>query len=444
MNTILEAGQTFFSTFGAMSFQDVAALYGKMCFVTLPFSLIVLIYIYKKRPSLVSKFDAAIDRLLDGKAAVQSEASQAPAEDMEAVEEVATMKDIPLEEENEQFGIANMKLVVGDKYKCFLSQKNRQEIRGGDYSWSTDNPFVGTIHEGKGVFVARKVGKTFVECGGEHIRIYYADISPRNKEWFACQPLADLYGHASMATIKIRELKRKIRDLDESRGLIVYEWQPGTLTYQLDKKDRVVRLLFRLPKDTDLEGIKSGLAEYMEIIKAEAGNPQCLYWYHKNGLDDEYPQSVDLAAFLMPSAKGDWYFGIGEYWRAGADEKELANNPEMMIRTFSDMLDKADIPQVVGSELQEDYTKEEQRQMKREETRLRRKTSARSRKSVPIVAESQTASEEAPQEEEEHIPVPGELNGGEKDYPDYSEDDSYDEGSDVVTLDEENPDPLNY
>ncbi len=353
-------------TIAHISLSEIAKWYGLMCLALMPLSLFVMVWIQRKHPSMVKRLDAAVDRLVDGKAG--KDAAKAKNKDVPA-EQNTQQKTMSIEESNELCGIANMELLVGDKYQCGLTEKNASDL-GGGMSWGTTNPFVGNINESKGVFMACKAGKTYIKCGPNEVRIYYVDIKPQHKDWFGYLPMRDLLERESMATIKVREIRRRIRDIDDGRATLTYEWPAGTLSYQADKEGRVSRFMFRLPKDTDTTFIKERMTEYMELLPDDGSGRT--YWFHKEPDGEDGPLSIDAAAFMMRSADGGIYFGAGVYWRSGAQEYDLQNNAEVMVRTFRDIMDPRDVPRTAGARLTVEYTDEEKKAMRRREQAARR------------------------------------------------------------------------
>lgn len=331
-----------------ISIESIIRFYGLLCLATLPVSLMALIFIYKKRPNIVSGFDKAVDKLVDGK-----KSSDKPAEEQKKDIEQPVARNLTIEEENEEAGCANMNLQVGDKYKCYLSLVNVNNVRGGDHTWRTDNPFVGKIDERTGVFEACKVGSTYINCGGEKIDIYYAVVNPNDTTWFGYYPINDVLTKTCIANVKVRELSKKILDIREDRHLLKYNWDPGILTYQTNKKDEIIRIMFRLPEKAELvTTICEKMSEYMDLLDTENKEADGHFWIHICGKNEDFPESVDYTAFLRKSKKGDYYFGIGECWRMGATETEIMNNTEMIVRSFKDLMDSQDVPTTVGKKLE--------------------------------------------------------------------------------------------
>lgn len=381
-----------------ISLISIIEWYGMICLAALPVSLASLIYIYKKRPNVVSAFDRTVDRIVDGRQKGGEPLKEKT--EPENGESSASPKAITVEEDNEEAGIPNMILQVGDRYQCCLSKKNRNDILGGDFTWGTDNPFVGDINETKGVFEAKKVGRTYIECGAKQIRIYYAEVRPNLTGWFGYLPVNDVLNKTCLADIKMRELARKILSIDGTKNTITYDWGGMTLSYQMNRKDEVVRILFRIPDRFDLiDTIKKGIAEYMEPLKTRDEIKERFYYYHMCGLDEDYPESVDFTAFIRKSGKDDWYFGIGECWRAGASDGEIKENTEMVERSFKDLLDKQDIPVMVGSKLKKESRSTANGQT---ETPAQKAVSRRSRK-------AKTVAEPAWQEKEQEIREPADT-----------------------------------
>ncbi len=329
----------------SVSLSGILKAYGLMCLVMLPAALAIMIYAFVRRPEWFRRYDEAMDRLLGGQPR-QEETEKKDTQDIhEDAEQAGKTPQKTAEQENTEFGIPNMVLHVGDRYQCYLSDRNRADV-GSMRTWSTDNPFAGKIHQMKGLFEACRAGRCYIECGEAKVRIYYVDIRPNDTLWFGYNALQDLFNGTIPADIKTREITRQI-DAEKTCGdILSYRTAEGSLTYTFDD-GRTASFLFRMEDSREnRQAVESRMQEYMEQLKFNESSGGS-YWIHRSSLEDDYPDSVDYVAFMKRSAKGGLYFGAGRCWRPGASKEEIEDNTDMLVRSFADMMDEQDVPQAL-------------------------------------------------------------------------------------------------
>lgn len=340
---------TLLHTALAVEFQAIIKYYGMLCLFCLPVSLAAIIFIYRTRPEIIKKMDAAVDRLFGDEPEMKPKAKQNPPP-------ATTMKDA--EENAEEYGIPLLTLFVGDKYKCVMSAKNRKDIGGTNFAWAVSDPFVGQIKGLGGIFTALHAGTACIESEVGRKPIYFVNVKPRNTDWFAAQVISDVIDGVDIESIKVRNIKDKIIDLDNLEQTIDYKLPQGALSYEYGRDGAIRRALFGLQDSPEnREDISAKIAEYMSPVESDTiTSTGAQFWLHKNYAEDEY---VDFLAFMMKARSGKLYFGIGECWRYGASEDEVAENPLMAIRSFRKLLEAADCPAAIGADLSDEPSKEE-------------------------------------------------------------------------------------
>lgn len=333
-----------------LDFATIAGYYGMMCLVCLPVSLATMVYIYRKKPEIVDKFNRGVDNLFNDKEAKtgdpQKEENQARPYDK-----------MSTEERNEVDGIPNLCLFVGDRYKCVMTEKDRKDIGGTDMSWHLTNAFIGDIKNG--IFSARKAGKAYIESNAIRKAIYYVTVKPVGKDWRFKDIVNDVLESNDIANVKVRNATLKIDNLLPEKGLLVYDFPDGKISYESRPDGSVRRALYETIDNEDTrKSFSEGILEYMEPIQTkQENNPDRKYWFHKG--DEDAGACVDYIAFMRKSFSGKLLLGIGECWRYGASEDEIALNALMTDRSFAALLSPEDIPERIGDTLNAEPTDEE-------------------------------------------------------------------------------------
>lgn len=346
INTWLEAG--------GLSLQKILEFYGMLCLFCLPLSLLVIIFIYRRYPDVVGRMNDTVDKVLGGSAQPDSAADAKPTEPA-----ASDNHDKTQEEENEEYGTPTLHLFVGDKYKCVMSAKNRRDIGGTNFGWAIEDPFVGEIKNRNGIFVAKHAGNTCVESEVGRKPIYFVHVMPVHKDWFAAPVMKDVTSAVDINDIKVRNIKEKITKLDTDARVIEYKLDKFTASYEYGRDGAVKRAALLMPDSPEIRTeIGEKIQEYMSAAEGELIKTTGVsIWIHKSvSGDDEF---VDYVAFMMKAAAGGLYLGVGECWRYGATEDEIAGNPLMVVRSFRNVIHPEDYPGTVGADLNEGPTKEE-------------------------------------------------------------------------------------
>lgn len=310
-------------------FSGVLEWYALFCLVTVPLAVALFIVAYRRRPAVLKAADKAMEKVSKGAKKGKDDGRSNDGS-------------------NAAPGIPKLPLRIGDKYHCRLTQRNRQDL-GTDRTWSVDNTFLAEIGPLQGVLEAKRAGRCYVLCGAERVQIYYADIRPARKDWFAAGVTALLLRAAQrsdmLATLKCRPSKIRRTATGE---VIMYRHPWGTLQCSLED-GRLCRYLYTIRwYDMRAGDIDAAVEEYMAPLAVD-GKGGDRYWTHRSGDGDPHPSSVDYVAFRRESATGAVLMGMGRCWRDGADEDEVAENTEMMARSFADILDARDVPRKLGA-----------------------------------------------------------------------------------------------
>lgn len=367
-----------------ISLNEVIKWYGIVCLACLPFSILTFIYIVKKRPDIVGKFDKAIDKFVGTENKKEDEEKKQNVKEQEKPDKPSE------EQENESMGIPNMILKIGDRYQCHLSAKNSLDV-GNDRTWTVNHPFIAEISPNRGIFEAKRAGKCYIECNSElHIRIYHAQIIPKHEDWFAAYSLGTLMSGSDKATVKVGEIAKKMVFCNDEKHMMRYMYPNGFLDYHWDGEGKIDAVLYRLDDDRyAARDIEEGLNEYMEKLDLKNESP-ATYWIHQCDMECDDPGSVDFVAFTKKSARGQIYFGAARCWRQGAEKSEILENTEMIERAFTSMIDPEDIPKNVGARIK----KEKKTQRPVRTTRVKTETK-------PSVAEPSEVSEDTTSQNEE-------------------------------------------
>ena len=397
-----------------MTFSGVLEWYALFCLVTVPLAVALFIMAYRRHPSVLKAADKALEKASKGAGKDGGRS---------------------VDESNAALGIPKLPLRIGDKYYCRLTQRNRQDL-GTDRTWSVDNTFLAEIGPLQGVLQARRAGRCYVLCGAERVQIYYVDIRPARSDWFAADATALLLRAASRADVLATLKGKPAKTRRTAAGEVMLFRQPwGTLQCSLED-GRLCRYLFTIrTNDERAHDIDDAVEEYMAPLEVSACDG--IYWTHRSGDGDPHPGSVDYVAFRRLSERGGMLLGMGRCWRDGADEDEVAENTEMMARSFADVLDPWDVPKVMGAQEQhyaepayykEEEAAEERRQQETQEDETETTTET-------------TTETEAAREAAEGAGGAGNADGGEEqgDEVSYSYDDigeDYGEGDDDEPLDD--------
>lgn len=306
--------------------------YGVACAILLPLCLI-LVLIMARKGGPIDKLNKWIDRIFVKKEETVQE--KAPAEKEENQESEWEMNSKTL---------TCLRLKVGDTYRCILNDTEKYEV-GSQRDWSVSEPFVGKIDEETAVFTALKTGKTYVNCGD--VRIYYIEIEPKEKNWFAAKDYAAFTEGMHKNKLMCLHNPKKIKNIPSVKAQLVITDVPHVYnaTIQLDKNDNCYRICFRMNNTVqNLQLIETGLQERMEQVKTNI--PDIGFWIHKQGAGVE--ESIDYAAFVMIYKKQTVLFGIGHNWRQKGTAEEFLSNPAMFIHTFGSILEIDELPEILA------------------------------------------------------------------------------------------------
>jgi len=329
----------------AFSWNDFLTAYIKFSIIFTPVSLIWVIYLLKTHPRQMKAFNDLLDRKLGASQEAPASKEEAKAEKEERPS--ASVRRNTVLTENSENGIVNIRLKTGDTYRCNLSQKNREDI-GNNFIWSTDNPFISSIRPTSGIFKALRAGNAYISCS--NVEIYYIEIEPRLHGWFLREQMENMLQRRHIDDIRLG-LGRSVKGLhsDDSRRVLTYQTERGSITYGYGANGEVTRFMLQAPpQESTVTEISEGIREYMMPL----ADTDRQYWIHRSpkSAETDYPDSVDYVAFVRRSPRGVLYFGICECWRMGASSQEVHDNLEMADRLFADLMDSADVPDVLGSE----------------------------------------------------------------------------------------------
>ncbi len=340
-----------------LDLKTIATYYGLICMFCLPISLVAIVFIYRSRPDIVKSLDTAVDKLFGDQPAKPNDETEPAKEEETATPQAEPAKDT--KEEIEDYGIPVLVLYVGDRYKCVMSNKNRKDVGGTDFRWAVEDAFIGNMTETGGIFIAKHVGETYIKSLAADIPIYLVEVKPVHTDWFATLLMKDVLEAEDISNIKVRNIEKKIVNLETERKIIEYQMDGYSLSYEYGKDDAVRRALCVLPDNQETRnGIAEKITEFMEPVNIQVKDAVgASYWYHETveGKDG----FVDFVAFMKASVSGRLYFGIGECWRYGSTVDEIIGNHLMIIRSFRALIDKKDYPASVGTGLKAEPTEEE-------------------------------------------------------------------------------------
>lgn len=404
------------------------------CLILLPFYVLFIIYLCKKKPQYIQKLNARLDKILGIETAEVKKEVKPDAEkkETESKDETPEKESKSIEEINEEMNVSNMVLRVADTYKCNITEWDRQYIEGNNYTWKSTDKFIASVDEMTGKLEAKKVGECFIECGGA--TFYFAKVLPTNPDWFAAKILRIVLGNMDKSNITANFISEKILDLNEESRIISYKgWLENMekFSFEYNKRNEVIRALIVLKNaESTVNDICKNLGEYMSPVEFEKNSKiTTKYWVHKS--NNEGIESVDYNAFLKVGTNGDLYFGIGECWRIGADDQEIVTNPEMIDRSFKALLPASEVPAQLRTIAKISKPKAPKKNKTTSEEKQETSAENTAEETVGRTAEGGENSEEGTNEN----------NGSdEENYDDYTpgDDNSYDEGS-IVNNEEENP-----
>lgn len=324
--------------------ENILKWYALICIFCTPFSVMVLLYMIKKQPKTVERINNAIDRFLDGNPVKEDNAVQT---NQDAPDTMSTKS---VEEQNEDIGIANLNLLLGDSYRCYLTPENIQNIGVSNLNdWKSSNRFVAdfTDQNNDSVIHTMKAGKAIIYSG--NIEIYHITVRPRLngiiQKFMYC-----VLEQKHYSNLKPINKNKKILRESQAKRMITFDknWDCPKMTFGWNNKGVVNRLLVEV-ECKNKSFIDETLQSFEEHFqKMDLGNAfsDVTYWYHGAPADIEYEQAyidakfqtVDFVAMVKKDGKGTCYIGITSIWRQGADVYEVYNNPQMTDRCFEGMI----------------------------------------------------------------------------------------------------------
>ena len=370
--TLITFGETMHKMWNVIKDMDPMTIfkyYTLACMIFFPFICLYLVYLYK-HTNVLKKIDAFFELKLDGKPGPAAERlAEAEKKDKLPEEDAETEQN---EEEGTELPIPVLNLRVGDKYLCQLSDLEQKEV-GNIIEWESSNPFVASIPENDGLLKANHEGVCDMMIGD--YSIYKVIVEARNRKGYLGQDIKDLFNFGLIDQIKARlPFHLKIKNMDFQKGITEFVGdglKVKNMTYQSDKKGRVIRFVYEVIKDDEnWKEILTQMSDRMtEIEDKDNTRPQRKYWYHLGYAEDDKTQEelyADFVAFMKISSKGDILLGVGKSWRFGGSEDEIKNNLEMIERSFADCLDDEELPGQVGSCINEDDYKDKEPEEKKE------------------------------------------------------------------------------
>lgn len=413
------------SKIAMLDIKTILVYYAIGCLILLPFYAIFIIYLCKKKPHYIKRLNNRIDMVLG----IESQEEKKDDKEQELTEE-SEEESKSIEEQNEEMNISNLFLKVGDTYKCNITEWDINQISGSRYIWGSTDEFVAPIDAMTGMLQAEKIGECFIECGEK--RIYYVKVLPNDTDWFGNRILELVLGNMDKENLAVSFIKNRITVYDESSRTIGYEvfGSPSmVMLFEYNKKNEIVRVVIKTKhSQAEEDDIVKHIGEYMSPVKLDRSQKtETKYWNHYT--NNSGIKTIDYNAFLKKGKDGYLYFGIGECWRIGADENEIASNPEMIERSFKNLLPSSEIPEQVKTTAKVPKPSRSRKASKPEEEKDERPT-------VPEKNDAEEQDEEATENASESEETPQEdyvPNGGAME--------SYDEDSDK---DEEESEDSSY
>ena len=328
--------------------QRILVYYAMMCLVLMPFSIMVMVVMYKK--GILKQFDMWLDKIIDGnkKAPVEEPAPVVEVEEREPnelVDEIA--------EKARNYGIATFGLRVGDKYSCHLSSTSRKNTFGA-IEWESGNRFIGDVDK-DGLFTSRKAGQVrlFFRRAGDNndpgAAVYDIVVYPSNPSWFAQQILDFVLAGRKMTDVFVALQDRKSITMMPAKKIAEYEGTSNNekkLLLQADPSNNLVRALYEI-KNTEANraALNAELEERFEHITTEG---DIEIWSH--GEEDYDHDIVDAYAWVKTGKNGSLLFGFGRMWREESEKEEFLMNIQMAEKMFVDLTGNEPLTKVKASE----------------------------------------------------------------------------------------------
>lgn len=252
-------------------------------------------------------------------------------------------------ETTEEEGCPTLCLVPGDEYRC-RAERWQNKANGGDLSWKSSDPFVAEIDE-HGLLKAIRLGRTHVICGGSVT--YEVIVETDNDPWIHSDAYSDLISKTKKEDIKRRMEKKGLTTEEDKDSLTIKNPSSETkrISYAFGKDGRTTRFIIETEDTpTQRKSFSEAMSTRMKRIEAKPEKEPFL-WVHCEPSDDGLQPETDKIAFMKrsASASGTLLFGAGEMWRKGAEETEVAQNPQMAIRTFAPLLSDENIPKKINA-----------------------------------------------------------------------------------------------
>ena len=243
----------------------------------------------------------------------------------------------------EESGISSFRMKVGTSYFCKLSSQNRFS-KTYEIEWFSDNEFVGTIDEKKGLFRALRAGKVSIgfeikAAGSDSgTMLYEIEVVPDEQDWYAGELIEDLIARKRRDIVLSRFADRNIEYDNQDKNIIGYGTDEFCLSLQLqfNKYDELERVLYELPPMSP-----KGRTEFVKQVeqrfeKIETTGYGIHIWNMR--LEDQEKNEVILYAFIRQTEDNRSYFGIGQFWREYGEEDEMLENIQMVEGLFCDLL----------------------------------------------------------------------------------------------------------
>lgn len=333
--------------------ESILKWYAIICLFCTPFSFISLIYIIKKKPTLIVKFNNAIDKLIGE----TNDSHREPQIDSKIQSTIESQpKDI--EEQNEDIGITNINLIIGDTYKCYLTAENIQNIGISNLNdWKSSNPFVAGFDDknNPSVIFANKVGKAIIYSGD--IEIYHLNVKTNETGAFAFKHISCLLERQHYSNIKVRNIGRRVLKDSIQRRMLIMSTAPNCprTKYKWDKNGNVSQVLFEFHA-TNIKWLNESeklIKEFFTKLECSKEITDVSYYYHCAPIEliensryifNDEIQGTDFVAMIRKT-EDFIYFGASVIWRQGADINEVQNNPHMIDWCFEGLLPESIMPQ---------------------------------------------------------------------------------------------------
>lgn len=331
-----------------VSIESIINWYGYIMLWTVPIVGAIAFIVHSGKPDSLKGLTKLITKIVEKdmeKKFPQSEPIS-EAEEEESLEE----DDDTEEDESPKENIVDLVQYVGDHYRCSLSSVQQKELFGSYYEWTTDNLFVAEMIDDTNQVKALRVGECIISCNGTPI--YKLFVLPRLRGWFG-------YDFINAATNGIPIKRGLIGLMNKSAGEIlgkflhgkekksVQETNFGTTYIEFDEQNCINKMIFYLngsaeQKQALAHEIYKGVDEFMMQINEvkRLGKPTNYerFWVHVLYDQEQDIKFVDYVAFIKKDKDGNYIFALGRYWRDYATVNEVINNPEQVLRIFSDLI----------------------------------------------------------------------------------------------------------